>query len=724
MVRSYHSRPKLFNYKRLKWKHTQDSTILTCTIPFQDRVGTKTSDCPFCEAENKFSVDVQTGKGQCLHAACGEKCNHISFLTKFHKAWFDCTENEHYEKLFKARGISVTTLRKAGLAYDEYSDRWLLPYKNPFSPHLTNLGYFYTKGKNAYKIFKAPNVEGSLPLTFYNPYQPIAKFAKETKANSTYYLCEGEWDALAMVDIVKEQDENIIVMAAPGALIFPEANKKWFSACKQVNLFYDNDDAGNMGKEKASLILHRWQKSVSSIDWTSVESAEEDYDIRDMLTNHGADTSFNELSSALIPVTPGEGQDDEDLSAGYVASISDIAPIESFDEYVEQYSEHLHLSSENIKAIAITMAIASSQYIPGEPLWFFAVGQAGCGKTTLIESYGGGNEYFDYASRITAKSLVSGWNSGSEASLLPRMNGKTFFIKDFTVVLGMPKEQRKEVFNLFRDIYDGTLNITFGNGKVCNFHNLRFNLIAGVTDAIKDHNDASMGERFLRFDYMGSECNDTAIIDSALAEFGQSNSRKTALTEATLGYVKTLAENRWDIEKLPRLSEQSRNVISALARYTAHIRTSPVHDRQDGLKYRPRKEVASRLALQYAKLGYALEKVFYPTNNPKGELDLSERTLKHIAKVSHDTSEGFNQDVIKQLWLTPDLGRKDLESKLRLPSTRIHRVMNDLKTTKLVKVITRINDRSRNRDPKGRPSEYYLIEPSFLPIVDQVFSKE
>lgn len=674
----------------------------------------KTADCPFCEAEGKFSVDVQKGKGQCLHAACGIKCNHISFLTKFHKAWFDFTTDDHYQSLFDARGISPATLRRAGLAYDEYSDRWLLPYKNPFSPHLTNLGYFHSRGKNAYRIYKAPNIDNSLPLTFYNPYQPIAK-----KESDVFYVCEGEWDTLAMMDILKDKD-NPIVLGVPGALIFPEANSKWFSSAKHVNLFYDNDEAGNLGKEKASLILHRWQKSVSAVDWSTIDNAETNYDIRDMLTKH-SETAYTDLTSALIPVTPGEGED-EDLSAGYVTSINDIVPIETFDQYVDQYSKHLHLSDENIKAIAITMAIASSQYIPGEPLWFFAVGQAGCGKTTLIESYGGNNEYFDYASRITAKSLVSGWNSGGETSLLPRMNGKTFFIKDFTVVLGMPNEQRKEVFNLFRDIYDGTLNITFGNGKVCNFHNLRFNLIAGVTDAIKDHNDASMGERFLRFDYMGSECDDLAIIDSALSGFGQTNSRKAALTEATLGYVKTLAENRWDLEELPRLSEHSRTSISALARYTAHIRTRPANDRQDGLKYRPRKEVASRLALQFAKLGYALEKVFYPTKKHGSELDLSDRTLEHIAKVAHDTSEGFNQDVIRQLRLTPKLGRKDLESKLRLQSTRIHRVMTDLQITKLVKVVTKLNDRSRNRNTKGRPSEYYSVEPSFLPIVDQVFA--
>ena len=114
--------------------------------------------------------------------------------------------------------------------------------------------------------------------------------------------------------------------------------------------------------------------------------------------------------------------------------------------------------------------------------------------------------------------------------------------------------------------------------------------------------------------------------------------------------------------------------------------------------------------------------MFHPTVEYGEELDLSDRTLQHIAKVAHDTSEGFNQDVIRQLRLTPKLGRKDLQSKLKLPSTRIHRVMSDLHTTKLVSVVTKLNDRSRNRNAKGRPSEYYSVDKDFLPIVDQVFA--
>jgi hypothetical protein len=683
--------------------------------PINGQGKNRTTTCPFCEKENKFAINIQTSEAQCLSASCGEKVNHITFITKFHEAWSLHTTEDQLEELSSARGISISTLEKAGLAYDSYSDRWLVPYKNPLTPNLTNLGYFQTRGKNAYRIYKAPNINDSLPLTLYNPYQ-LHKAIK----TDTLYIAEGEWDTLAMMDILEGKKE--IVIGVPGALIFPEASRKWFDKITHINLVYDNDEAGAMGIAKAADIVQRWNKKVRVIDWSAIEEAEDGFDIRDMRIKHH-DSAYESIKASLYDyeVEQAAGQE---LSAGYVNTVADIEEVESFDHYVDMYGQQMFLSEENIKSMAITMAIATSQYMPGESLWFFLVGQPGSGKTTLIESYGGNNEYFDYASRVTSKSLVSGWNSGPESSLITKMNGKVFFIKDFTVVLGMPNEQKKEVFNLFRDIYDGTLKITFGNGKVIDLSNLRFNMIAGVTDAIKAQNDASMGERFLRYDFMGNECDDESIIDSALAGFGQFSTRKGQLTDATLGYVKTLMrpENRWDTDNLPRLSDDSRKKLSTLARYTAYIRTRPETDRNEGLVYRPRKEVASRLALQYAKLAFALEKVFSPgIKGEGGILDISDRTCQLIAKVAHDTAEGFSQDVMQLIHQRPKISRKDLEIKLRLPQTRIHRVITDLKTLGLIQTLTLSNIRpSRDGSGKGRPSEMFKVHPDFAPLMDDV----
>lgn len=683
------------------------------------------SYCPFCEHEDKkFSVNIETGKAQCMSGSCGVTCNQISFLTLFHEAWLEYTEDEHYQELSEARGIGVDTLKRAKLAYDSYHDRWLIPYKNPFSTHLCNLGHFLTKGKKKFVIYKVPNVNDEFPLTFYNPYQNLKHPKTDTCA-----IIEGEWDTLAHMDLAIDDEEADTQLGVPGALIFPVHCKKWLEKFTHANLFYDNDEAGQTGLGKAAIGLQGWGKEFHGLEWSEIPESTDDMDLRDMLIQR-PDIAYTQLYEALCEVDLTDAAEPEELSAGYVASMADISEVPKFKRYLDLYGKHMHLTDINMQAIALNMAIATCQYIPGEPLWFFLRGPAGGGKTTLIESFGGNNEYFDYCSRITPKNLVSGWVSGGDPSLIQRMNGKTFFIKDFTVVLDMSKDQRRETFSLFRDIYDGTLNITFGNGKVCNFHNLRFNLIAGVTDEIMKHNDASCGERFLRLDYMGDDIQDELIIDKALRGFGKTDQRKKELTDATLGYVKTLArpDHLWDLNRLPELSEYSRNRLSSLARYTAFVRTRLESDRKDGIRYRPRKEIAARLALQYAKIAYALEKVWNPALNANGSksFDLSDRTLDHVAKVAFDTSDSFNQEVVTTLYNSDKkLGRKDLVSRLELPISRIHTIMTELKATKLVKTVNRPlsggQPKTEREKELGRPSEYYSIHPDFQPIMEEIY---
>lgn len=695
----------------------------------------KTATCFICEGEDKFSFDVVTGEGQCLSASCGVTCNHISFLTKFHQAWLDCTTDEHYRSLSEARKLPTSVFQNAKFAYDSYEDRWLVPYKNPFTPHLCNLGNFKTTGKNAFRIYNAPNVNDSLPVHFYCPYQKM----KNAKTKHLI-VCEGEWDALALIASLEARQrspekslgyfggkEFPCVIAAPGALNFPIHDRSWFKEFDRITLAYDNDDAGVMGKQKACSILLTWNKPFDHIEWEKIGVDTDGYDVRDNYINYKTD-SLSHLESAITDYACPQTEPEE-LSDGYVASINDIEFVQEFDEYITKYQKcGMHLTDDNLDAIAITNAIASSQYLHGEPLWFFMVSPPSAGKTTLIESFGGRNEYFDYASRITSKSLVSGWNSGEDASLINRMNGKTFFIKDFTVVLGMDRSAQKEVFNLLRDIYDGTLHITFGNGKVCNYHNLRFNLVAGVTDVIKGQSEASMGERFLRFDYSGAEIDDIPIIESALSNFGRTSERKTLLTEATLGYQKTLhsPECRWNVEELPRIGQRSKEVLTSLARYTGFIRTRSETDRTEGLIYRPRREVSVRLALQFAKLSFALEKVFNPRLKPKTykdgsqEIEFGDRTLRLISKIAHDSSEGFNQEIVRMLVRNPDINRKTIERKLRVSSTTVQRRMEDMEQTKTVQYINRTSEAIDKKT--GRPPQYYRVHDSFLSTV-QHFEK-
>lgn len=669
-------------------------------------------DCPFCEAIDKFTISVSTGKAQCF--SCEESCNSTSFLTKFHSAWLQETPDSYYRELSKARGISIHTLKQAKLAYDGYKGLWLIPYKNPFSPQLSNLGVCTEVGENAFRIYKCVNSSGLFGLTFYNPFQPINKPPKD----SPLIICEGEWDALAMLDIIHKSDDwskdnpKPCVLAVPGASIIPRKIDKYIESFNKIYLSYDFDDPGQKGQSKMALYLQEHSKEVYRLDWSSFDVPEET-DIRDMLTKHSEKAPVYSYFS--FQECDGEAAQEEERSDGYVLSLDEIEPIDSVTEFFKQYEEFMYLTDTNRAAIIAALGIATSQYLIGEPLWAFFIGQASSGKTTLIESFGGENELFDYTSKITAKALVSGWSQGADKSFLRTANGKTLLIKDFTTVLGMDKAQQKELYDIFRDAYDGSFRQRFGNSVERNYQRLNFNIIAGVTPAIYKHNDADMGERFIRIDYMGRDFDVDTILDCVFDGYGHFSEKKNKLTEATLGIVKYINNFRWDFSKgVIRINNDDRIFIRSLSKFVARIRTKPEFDRTEGLKYRPQDEIPARIQSQLHKLTYAVEKVLRPTL----EYDLDDNIELHpitrmvLAKVAHDTAYSFTREIIDMLYDHRWSSQSDIAAKLRLDQTRVQRTLVNMATTKLI--VTKFASTGR-----GRPNVLYAPSNDMMPILDE-----
>lgn len=665
--------------------------------------------CPFCEHEDKLAIVDKTGQFRC--AACDESGNHITFLTKFHESWFEYTEEHHYDQLLEDRpGIILPVLQNAKIAYDSYYDRWLIPYKNPFSKFLTNLGVYKIRKNTKNRIFKGENVNGALPLTLYNPFQNLTPKASKEEQN-VIYICEGEWDALALLSLFQKTGDATPTLAVPGASIVPPSLEKWLKHFDLIRLCYDNEESGEVGLDKMQLHLTRHKKVHEFLNWSNVPDAVEKEDVRDLIVRNAQFVPNAFTPCQHIDVT--DTKEPDELSDGYVASIEDIPLVEGFTEYINLYQKHIALNQINKDAIALGMAVATTQYMKGEPLWTFFIGPPGCGKTTFIESFGGTNEYFDYSSRITAKSLVSGWGGGGDPSMLVRMNGKCFFIKDFTVVLGESKDERRALFNHLRDIYDGSLRFTYGNSVERNYQRLNFNMLAGVTEAIYAHNDASMGERFLRITYMRENDMEDEILDAVMRGFGKSTSRKFDLTYASIGFVKYIRQFDWDLEALPVVGADSRRIIGGLAKYTAAVRTQVTRDRNEGIQYKPRREIASRLSIQFLKIAFGLHKIFYPERTvTSSTINFDDAILSLIAKVAFDTCEGYTQHAMLEIIKVGRLSRDQLKRKLRVESTRIHRVIRDMVDTSLVREIEGL---SGNR---GRPTLSYIPERDLISISD------
>lgn len=676
--------------------------------------------CPVCQ-KNALSVEVNTGKGQCF--ACDERMNTVSFITKYHNYWFQRTAAEDLSTLQKLRGLRVSALTRAKFAYDGFNDRWLVPYKNPNTAYLSNLGNFRTTGEKPFKVFVLPNEEGAFPKGFYNPYS----FTFKPKSKNTKLLiAEGEWDTVAITQMlgVLEDEEKCLysVLGCSGAKIIPKETESLLKHYNNVVLLYDNDKEGQDGIGKMATELISFGKKVQFLNWDGcsqdLNKPLDGYDIRDVITKCKKGFSFiskHFLDLELeVPI-----KQEEELGPGFIHSVEGIEPVDSLKDYLGLYEKEMLLTDTNRKAIIYTMAVAASAVIPGLAVWTFIVGNASSGKTTVIESYGGEHEWCNYASKIRAKSLVSGMH-GDNNSYINFINHKPFFIKDFTCVLDMSTSEQAELFGILRDLYDGSAKITWGNGKIVNLRNINFPIIAGVTFEIQKVKNAELGERFLRFNY--SDEHVTAdhtyeVMDTMLKSFGRQTEKKDNLTKATIGYLKTVKNNYWDVTALPELGASSRRVISDLAIYTANLRTQPQTHRTEGLLYRPKPEDPYRLGLQFSKVAFSAAKVYEPTKKVGATLNLSEDVVGIITKTAMDTCYGFGQDIVRFLHDNPKSAHSDISRYAKVESTRCYRVLTDLKTVGILTTITKTASR-------GRPTLLYKLTDNFQELTDKMFSNE
>lgn len=661
-------------------------------------------ECPFedCKKEDHFYASMEEGQWHCKR--CDRSGNARILITELHKQFLEETTDSQYNSLSAVRGISIETLRDvAQFAYDANQDRWLVPYftylpeQDEWSEYLNNLGYFYPsskKEKTRYKIKKAP----VLPLYLYQ-----VKATETPKGRAA--INEGEWDALAYFEASPDTQEMIV--GKPGAG-FNVSYLKTFKKIPEVHLLLDNDDAGRKQTASSIKVIESEISNISVLDWTLVERPQKD--IRDLWMEE-ADETAGLIEAAMIPYTEGEDTSIKDNKESYQTDIAIYPPVPSFTSYIEKAKERLYLTDETVLSMAAVLGITRSIEIPGEPLWAFLIGPPSSGKTTFIDSFGGNNKLFDNLSKISAKSLVSGWKdeSGDEPSYLAKLRDKSLFVKDFTVTLTDSPDSQREVFGLLTDIFDGYIKIPYGNNEIREFHDLYFNMIAGVTDIVHKHSAASIGERFLRIDYLGKDYNSREFARRALLNFGQSKDQRQSLVENTLGFVNHINSVPLKLE----IEDQYIDPITDLAEFIATVRTKVESDHKEGISYRPRAELPSRLAFQLGKLFVSSRPVFQESDRDEDMEIAGKNSFTAMQKVALDTCYGFAFDIIKYINEHPYANRTDIANGTGIHTQKAYRVITDLTTTG---AITTTSGRVGSKG--GRPPSHYAVNPKIKAVID------
>ncbi len=88
----------------------------------------------------------------------------------------------------------------------------------------------------------------------------------------TIYFCEGETDAISLIDAGLESDERTIAVALPSATIFNQGWANLFSG-KEVVLAFDADKAGQDAVRRVSRFLHPHVASLKQLNWEGLRRA-------------------------------------------------------------------------------------------------------------------------------------------------------------------------------------------------------------------------------------------------------------------------------------------------------------------------------------------------------------------------------------------------------------------------------------------------------------------
>lgn len=178
--------------------------------------------------------------------------------------------------------------------------------------------------------------------------------------------------------------------------------------------------------------------------------------------------------------------------------------------------------------IDVAVATVIANRVDDDPAWLFIINPSSSAKTEVIRSLDGAPDTYSLSS-LTPNTLLSGFElkGDADASLLPKLNGKTILFKDFTTILSLNREARGAILSQFREMYDGAMVRTIGTGKRLEWEG-KVGLLGGCTGIVDNGSalNGHLGERYLLF--RPPTPNPRAVAQRALAQ--QQTSQKEART--------------------------------------------------------------------------------------------------------------------------------------------------------------------------------------------------
>ncbi len=639
-------------------------------VEFDEEVGGDNwrARCPFCDKNKHFFANEKNKLFDCK--SCGVRGNFEKFLELIAARNVTMMTSKALRKLSKDRKLPEEAFKLWDIGWD--GKHYTIPTYN-FQGKVVDVRSWKPDSNRG--VMSTPGAHVGLLGG-----KQIGKRIEEK-----VYVCEGEWDTLALDWLLRKLGKNGVVVGVPGASTFKQEWIGYFSG-REVQLLYDRDEAGDRGEALALERLTGTASSIGFLHWP--DKLPKGYDVRDFIARQAVEkgqpkTAYKKLKS-LFAKEPRKGPETSPGAGGgpnTAVKKPVYKPISNRRLY-KTYRKWLKM--KDINAIRMIFGTIQANKLEGDPVWLFLVAPPGGSKSELIMSLSS-HPMIESTTSLTPHSLVSGasWNDGRDPSLIPLLNNRILAIKDFTTILTMNQGNRDEVLGILRDAYDGKTEKIFGTG-IKRSYTSKFGIIAGVTNKIEAFGviHQSLGERFIKVRIAGdrSAITEEEKIRKAISNINSENKMRRELQDAAARAIARPLPKR-----LPRIPESVTTRIVALSQYSAALRGVVDRDRFNGqVQYKPMIEVGTRLAKQYMKtcIGISIH---------DGLDEVTEEIYGVVRQTALDTTPDRNEEILKQLWKATrrhkddSLSTKQVSEKTHLPQATVFRVLEDLKLLRVVR---------------------------------------
>lgn len=590
---------------------------------------------PFAKKENKFYINRKNLLWDCK--STGLSGNLDQFLELIFKKVYKPSMTElDLARLSKDRNLPIEAFKIIEIG--KFNDKYIIPMRD-----------------TANKVIDLRNFRFGMKLMStkgcHSGLWGIEGLLTNKDLKIPVYICEGEWDGIAMNWLLKKIKQPGIVVAVPGANMFP---KEWWYLFNDRTVFvlYDNDGAGEEGEHKVFKSIKDRVRKIRCLHWNEKFNA--GFDIRDFITleavkNKRPIRCFNKLLGMLkdSPRKQGEETIDE-LDAK--TKIPDRDTGMNWEKLMECIQSWLKI--DDFDPIKVAISTVLSNFIEGDPVWMFLVACPGVGKSEMLGMFKQSQDVYTTSS-ITPNALISGAipYKGKEPSLLPKLDGKTLCIKDFSTIQTMRDTERDSLLGILRDAYDGSAGKVFGTGESKHFES-KFSILAGVTPSIYDleYQFSSLGERFLKIfigEYLEHK-DQIKIIEKAMENVGHEVKMRDEFSAAMYNFIENTKEFIAKYKDRPiSLDPKTEKKIAYLAAWCSRMKGTVNRDKyeRDIITNKAYTEVGTRTGKQLKRLMLCFPTVIYSRKEDESD-------YKILKRVALDSISAKREDIFRAVYMS------------------------------------------------------------------------